>query len=468
VKDVATVELGHEKRRGFVRSFGHPSIAMNVIRQSGSNVVDIMDELRDRLDVVRAEILPNIAPEGYEAAGPHLRMRQVYDETTYIDSSIRLVTQNLFIGGAIAGVVLMLFLRSFVSTGIVAIAIPVSVIGTFLVLLALGRTLNVVSLAGLAFAVGWSSTTRSSCSRTSTGGSRGRPPARRGVPGRREVWGAILASTLTTAAVFIPVLTIQEEAGQLFRDIALAIVASVVLSLVVSITVIPAAGSRWLRPPKTRRSGFEEGLAASTVLRGLRRRVRERGRHWCMGGWRGWTVRPLVILGLTAASLGGAVLLAPPLDYLPAGNKNLVFGGLLIPPGLSVEYREEIAERIEAVASRTSTRTRRRRRSRRSIRSHADARGARRPPPPFDPVPMDNFFIGAFGSACSWAARAPTPRSSSRRAAADQRDHADPRHVRRRAADLDLRHRAGRRQRQQRRHRDLRAQTSTASSRRRG
>lgn len=399
VKDVATVELGHEKRRGFVRSFGHPSIAMNVIRQSGSNVVDIMESLRERLDVVRAEILPNIAPPGYAEAGPHLRMRQVYDETTYIDSSIGLVTQNLIIGSAIAGVVLMIFLRSFVSTGIVAIAIPVSVIGTFLVLLALQRTLNVISLAGLAFAVGMvvdnAIVVLENIYRRIQAGDEPRKAAYRG---GKEVWGAILASTLTTAAVFVPVLTIQEEAGQLFRDIALAIVASVVLSLVVSITVIPTAAARWL---KRKKPGADGKIKRSPIdaffgqfVDGFADWI-----YWSMGGWRGWTVRPLVILGLTAASLGGAVLLAPPLDYLPAGNKNLVFGGLLIPPGLSVEYREELAERIEKV-----------------VKPYLDANtddpadvaaldpikrsafGPGDPPKPFDPVAMDNFFIGAFGS----------------------------------------------------------------------
>ena len=237
-------------------------------------------------------------------------MRQVYDETTYIDSSISLVTQNLFIGGAIAGVVLMVFLRSFISTGIVAIAIPVSVIGTFLVLLALGRTLNVISLAGLAFAVGMvvdnAIVVLENIYRRIQ---QGDEPMKAALRGGREVWGAILASTLTTAAVFIPVLTIQEEAGQLFRDIALAIVASVVLSLIVSITVIPAASSRWMKNRKARPDGSARTSRIDAFfgkfVTGFANWI-----HWCMGGWRGWTVRPLVILGLTAASLGsGAGLL---------------------------------------------------------------------------------------------------------------------------------------------------------------
>ena len=409
VRDVAGVRTGYEKRDGFVRSIGGEALAMNVIRQSGANTVDIMDELYTRLDNIRDGILPTLGTERYPRAGAALRLRQVYDETIYIDSAIGLVTQNLFIGGAIAGVVLMVFLRSLTSTSIVALAIPVSVIGTFLVMLALGRTLNVISLAGLAFAVGMvvdnAIVVLENIYRRLQSGE---PPMRAAYRGGREVWGAILASTLTTAAVFVPVLTIQEEAGQLFRDIALAIVAAVVLSLLVSITVIPAATSRWLRarpagagdrPERARRGRRIGPLAAIDRAFGAAVGGLARGVRWMMGGWRGWTIRPLVIVAMTAASIAGAVLLAPPLDYLPAGNRNLVFGGLQIPPGLSVERRSEIADSIE-----------------RQIRPFVDAdiddpasvaalppipRGAPGDPdapPPFDPVPIDNFFIGSFGS----------------------------------------------------------------------
>src|SRR5690606_8442957 len=138
VRDVATVRLDHVKKRGFVRSLGQPALAMNCIRQTNANVMEVMADLRVVLDQIRADVLPRLDP----VVGPHLRMRQVYAETIYVDSAISLVLNNLWIGGLLATFVLMLFLRSFVATGIVAIAIPISVIGTFLVLLALGRTLN--------------------------------------------------------------------------------------------------------------------------------------------------------------------------------------------------------------------------------------------------------------------------------------------------------------------------------------
>lgn len=397
VRDVATVELGYEKKRSFVRSLGEPAIAMNVIRRAGANVLDIMDEVKERLDVVRSDILPNVDP----VVGPDLRVRQVYDETIYINSAIALVRMNLVLGGLIAAGVLLLFLRSFIATGIIAVAIPVSIIGTFLVLLLMGRTLNVVSLAGLAFAVGMvvdnAIVVLENIYRYRQDGL---SPLVAAYRGGREVWGAILASTLTTVAVFIPILTIQEEAGQLFRDIALAIVVSVTLSLLVSIAVIPSACSRWLR---TTPGGTRERFHAIKSLFGLAPLL-GRGTtwladavYWAMTGWRGWTVRPALIVLLTVLSIGGALLMRPPMDYLPQGNKNLVFGFLLIPPGYAVEHMERIAERIEGPMAPY-------------IRASLDdpasvaaldpierfAPGAVTPPPPFDPVPVDNMFIAGF------------------------------------------------------------------------
>ncbi len=405
VRDVATVEIDHEKRRGFVRTFGHPAIAMNVIRQSDANVVDIMEQVRARLDEIRADILPTLG--GVTAGGPvgpDLRMRQVYDETIYIDSAVSLVTNNLYLGGAIAGVVLLVFLRAVRPTLIVLVAIPISVVGTFLVMVSLGRTLNVISLAGLAFAVGMVVDNaivvlENIYRRLQMGES----PAVAAWRGGKEVWGAVLASTLTTVAVFVPVLTIQEEAGQLFRDITLAVVASVTLSLIVSITVIPAACAKFLSSasrPRTRAGRAVQSLFGLTPLLAAGNRAVGAAVEWIMSGVRGWTLRPGLIVLMTAVSIFGAVRLMPPLDYLPAGNRNLVFGGLLIPPGLSVEQREAIASTIEA-----------------SILPYANAditdpasvaalpQITRRPPgpelpppPPFDPVPVDNFFIGAFGT----------------------------------------------------------------------
>jgi len=160
---------------------------------------------------------------------------------------------------------------------VIGLAIPTSIIGTFLVLGMLGRSLNVISLAGLAFAVGMlvdnAIVVLENIYRRHA---LGEPPFTAAVRGTQEVWGAVVASTLTTLAVFVPVVFVQEEAGQLFRDIALAISAAVGLSLVVSMTVIPTATARLfgrkenegedglaLHMPATVRGPFSFGRARS-------------------------------------------------------------------------------------------------------------------------------------------------------------------------------------------------------------
>lgn len=394
VRELGDVEISYKKQRGFVRSFGAPSIAIQVLKQNGANVMDAMADIRARLDEVRSDILPTIDP----IVGPDLRIRQLYDETTYIQSAINLVKQNLWIGSLIASFVLLIFLRSFISTGIVALAIPVSIIGTFLILLTLGRSINVISLAGLAFAVGMvvdnAIVVLENIYRRLQHGD---TPFTAAYRGGKEVWGAILASTLTTIAVFIPVLTIKEEAGQLFADISLAIVGAVALSLIISITVIPAACSRWLNPDNAHRSTAKTawrtlfGLAPklATLTDNYAKMLR-----WMATGSRAWTLRPATILALTGASLLGAWALMPPMDYLPAGNRNLVFGGMSIPPGYSIEHRTQIAERIEAIIKPYAEA---------DINDPASVASLEpivnffNPTVSYDPVPIRNFFIGAFG-----------------------------------------------------------------------
>ncbi len=395
IKDIGVVEFDFQKQRGFVRSLGSPSLAMNVIRQSNANVVGVMRDLRERLVEVQRDILPRLDP----VVGPDLRLRQVYDETTYIDSAIKLVTSNLWLGGGLAAFVLLLFLRSFTATGIIALAIPISVIGTFLVMLAFGRTLNVISLAGLAFATGMvvdnGVVVLENIYRRLQMGDK---PFEAAYRGGREVWGAVLASTLTTVAVFIPILTIQEEAGQLFRDISLAIAVSVTLSLLVSITVIPAAAARLMREPpgahmaKTLAGRFAHDLFGLARLGAKARDALAGTVYWLMTGWRAWSLRPAVVFTMAAASLGGAYLLMPPLDYLPKGNRNLVFGGLLIPPGYSVEQMTMIAERIEQQLKPYVEAQE----NRASLATLPKIDRREDPLHPFEPVPVDNFFIGAF------------------------------------------------------------------------
>ena len=327
VENVATVRDTFKKRYSFVRSKGRFVMAIPAYRKTGSNVIETMEGLRAALRRVNADILSH--------RGLKLELTQVYDETTYINSAIALVKSNILFGGVLAIAVLLLFLRSISATLIVSLAIPICVIGTLLIIPLTGRNINVVMLAGLAFAVGMVVDNaivvlENIFRHREMGKSRWQAAS----DGATEVWGAVLANSLTTMIVFLPILFVKEEAGQLFRDMAIAISGAVGLSLIVSVTVIPTLAARMLRrTPRSAQSAhhrFADGV--STLVASINRRV----------AW-----RLLVVLGITTGAIVGSVLLAPQPSYLPSGNKNLIFGFLITPPGYNVLEFERMAEQIE-------------------------------------------------------------------------------------------------------------------------
>lgn len=334
VGDIAKVEYGHSEPRARIRRLGEGAVAMNAQRETGANVIETMAGLRAAVADLNETVLP---AEG-------LRLTQVYDETLYIDSAIDLVQQNIVVGGALAAIILLLFLRSWRPTLVVTLAIPVSVIGSFVAMAALGRSINVVSLAGIAFAVGMvvdaAIIVLENIYRLRE---RGVPVVEAAFRGAGQVWGAILVSALTTVLVFVPILAMDLEVGQLFRDIAVAISVSVMLSLIVAVTVIPAL-SRWLlagdAPLGNRRvrmpgiDGFARLYARglSGYTRGV---VSSRGLAF------------LSVILIAAAAVLVAWLLTPKLDYLPNGNRNFVIGRILPPPGYNLGTNTEIANDVE-------------------------------------------------------------------------------------------------------------------------
>ncbi|MCG6884256.1 MAG: efflux RND transporter permease subunit [Silicimonas sp.] len=334
VADVATVAFAYKEATARLRFRGEPSLAFNIVREQGANVIATMEEVK----VVLAELASGPVAE----AG--LVLEQVYDETVYIEGAIGLVTQNIWIGGLLAATVLLLFLRSPRATLVISMAIPVSIVATFVAMAATGRTLNVISLAGIAFAIGMivdaAIVVLENIYRLRERGKSRREAAEIGA---KQVWGAILVSALTTVMVFIPILVMELEAGQLFRDIAVAISVSVLLSLVVAVTVIPALSSRIL-------AGGESRMLPLPGVDHLGRAFR-----WLVMAYVRFTVRFRLAGLVMVAAIGtgaaiGAWTFLPKLEYLPEGNRNLVFGVMIPPPGYNLETTETIAQRIESVA----------------------------------------------------------------------------------------------------------------------
>lgn len=335
VRDVATAKLGTKKPDGVVRRFGARNIAVRITREQGANVLEVMRRLRSLV----AELDEQLRPRG-------LSLSVVYDETTYIDSAIGLVNDNILVGGLLTLATLLVFLRNLRSTFIVALSIPVSVMGTFLALAAFDRTLNVISLAGMAFAVGMLvDNAVVVLENIYVHWSRGEEPRVAAVRGTTEVWGAIFASTLANVAVFLPVFFITGEAGQLFGDIALAIAAAVALSILVSGLVVPVAAATLLQGRNARAA-----VAAITGDAGDGRARASADPFLLLGQafMAGVTGLNRFLLGssmrqaaastaVIAASVAATWFLIPKVEYLPEGNRNLVFGILLPPPGYNLD-----------------------------------------------------------------------------------------------------------------------------------
>lgn len=313
LRDVARVELMLQDRNGVFSQNSGPSIAVNVIPESGANVLDIKDDIDRTLSELRKN---ELEPRG-------LVISQAYDASVYIVQAIEMVRNNLLLGMSLAVGVLWWFLRRLRATFIVGLAIPLCLLASFMVMDAAGRTLNIISLAGLAFATGMVLDAAIVVLENIVRHRElGRSPADAAERGVNQVWGALVASTATTVAIFLPVVFLRDEAGQLFSDLAITISAAVVASLVVAVTVIPAAAQR---------------LLGNT-------RMDDKHHHW----W-SWVTQRIMwltdtsrrrlvwIITLTALPLLLGLILAPPADYLPEGKRNFVFGFVVTPPGMSVD-----------------------------------------------------------------------------------------------------------------------------------
>jgi len=348
VKDFANVVDGYQRTSSLVRINGQISNAFGIIREQGANVVSTCNLATEAIEKLNQELLNRGIP---------MRLKIVYKDVDYIDEAMSLVKSNLALGAVLAVIVLLLFLGSIRSVLIIAISIPISLVAVFIVLKLLGRSINIISLAGMAFAVGMvvdnSIVVLENIYRHLT--------MKKGVfkaayDGTVEVWGAVLSSTLTTLAVFLPVVFIQEEAGQLFRDIAITISASIALSLIVSITVIPTLTTLLIRlkPGET----YDEGLWHSGPLKTLvlfgkgLGKVYSRTMKYILGaGPAQIMIKVGVILGIAAMLVWGLMIL-PDRDYLPSGNSNMVFMFMEPVAGVPVEqnmkyfadYEKEITQ----------------------------------------------------------------------------------------------------------------------------
>ncbi|QDU80823.1 Efflux pump membrane transporter BepE [Polystyrenella longa] len=373
ITDVAHVELNYKKPEGLVRQKGVSALAVNTQQAPETNVLEIMGPPREKLDLNGDGTITSFElSDAKSLYGDSLRIAveemnngalkprgvqliQVYDQTEYVTSATDLVQTNIYLGGFLAIVILLIFLRSPRSVLIIGISIPISIIATFVFVRGFGRSINVISLAGMAFAVGMvvdnAIVVLENIFRHYEQSGNPREAA---IKGTQEVWGAVLASTLTTLAVFVPVIFVEGQAGQLFRDISIAISCAVGLSLIVSITVIPTAAKHILKDKTGENQSGDSAATQNKKKPGLLSRFFGGlvdgfigMLRWMQETTGSFMIRVTVLTLFIVTSLVGAWIIMPETEYLPEGNRNLIFAILIPPPGYNINQMIQIGESIE-------------------------------------------------------------------------------------------------------------------------
>ncbi|CAM3805525.1 MULTISPECIES: efflux RND transporter permease subunit [Pseudoalteromonas] len=321
LKDVAKVQLDHYELRDVSYNDGERNLMLSVRRESGSNVMAIKDEMTAVVERINRDLL---AQNG-------LQLTLLSDDVRYVKGSVKNVWTNLGIGALLATLVMFWFLKSPRSTLIGVMGVPICTIAAFLGLLLFDRTINVISLAGVAFAIGMTvDNTIVVLENIEQAKQRGLSKLDAAIAGVQEVWPAVLASTMTTVLVFAPILFIVQEAGQLYSDVAIAISGAIIASMLVALLVVPAASARFACTTKAdtamtstmRLPRFIPSFLASKMQRII-----------CV---------VVAVIGL----VGGAWLFMPEAEYLPEGEEPKAFSMMIAPPGYNLSHMQKIGDEL--------------------------------------------------------------------------------------------------------------------------
>jgi multidrug efflux pump subunit AcrB len=329
--DVATIDVGYGERTNFTYQNGNPALGIEIRRQQGANVLAALDAVKAEVAIINETLL----------AERQLVMAPSFDASVFIMRAISLLRTNLVLGIVLAVLGLWLFLRRARATLIISLSIPISLLTTLIVLYMFGRTLNVISLAGLAFATGMvMDAAIIVLENIIQRRERGEDADTASREGTKQVWGALLASTITTVAIFLPIMFQRDPAGQLFADLALTIAVGVFVSMIVAVTILPVAVKYWVRDRKT--------VTRQNMMDGIADRV--------MSFTDSEPRRIIAIGAIILVSVAGAWVLKPDFDYLPPVKRDAVDVFMGFPAGSNMDWIETevaatIVERFEPYMS---------------------------------------------------------------------------------------------------------------------
>lgn len=330
VKDVADVEDTFKEVTSISRVDGEDTLIFTIMKQSDANTVETAEEVRKVIEKLN---------EKYADRG--LKIKTLMDTSTYITSSIDSVVNNMLVGGILAAIILILFLRSIKATLVIGVSMPISIISTFTLMYFTGETLNIITMGGLALGIGMMvDSSIVVLENIFKKHSEGMSIKEAAYVGASELGPAVIASTLTTAVVFLPVVFVDGLAAQIFRPLALTVVFALTASLIAAITLVPMLSTQFMRNVKM---VVEEEHAKDVFNRLLNKfkniygKVLQKALH----------KRKTVIAIVIAAFIGSFALLpAVGMELMPATDSGQINISVTLQNGAQLSETEEVVEEI--------------------------------------------------------------------------------------------------------------------------
>jgi multidrug efflux pump len=332
--EVARVEPGPEEDRSVTRYHQQPAIFIGVVRQSKANVLQVAEGVQKELPGVAAALPPGV------------ELHMAFDGSVFVQRSITEAKETLLITAGLVILIIFLFLATFRATIIPALAIPVSIVGTFAVLGAFGYSVNTLTLLGLILAIGIvvddAIIVMENAYRHQE--ELHKDPETAAIDGTKEITTAVIATTISLLAVFSPLLFLTGATGRLFNEFGAAVGGSVLISGVVALTLTPMLSAKILRVA-ARESRFHH--VVGVVLGGITSRYeRTLGRA---------LARPFVVIGIGALLTASAYFLFTNLkrEFVPPDDRGFFFTFVVAPEGASVEYTDGYLKQLEAIVEKT-------------------------------------------------------------------------------------------------------------------
>jgi multidrug efflux pump len=334
LKDVARVEPGPEDERSVTRYSQQDAIFVGIVRQSKSNVIEVAKAVQEELPAVRAALPPGV------------ELHMAFDGSVFVQRSITEAKETLLLTAALVILIIFLFLRTLRATIIPALAIPVSIIGTFAILAALDYSVNTLTLLGLILAIGIVVDDAIIVLENAYRHQEEllKDPETAAIDGTKEITTAVIATTIALLAVFSPLLFLTGATGRLFNEFGVAVGGAVLFSGIVALTLTPMLSAKILRV-SPRESRFSH--AVGSVLDGITNRYAR--------SLTSALKRPMLVVAGGVALTISAVFLYRALEreFVPADDRSFFFTFVIAPEGATVQYTDHYLKQLEAIVEKT-------------------------------------------------------------------------------------------------------------------